>query len=107
MLSDITLSVAGHTFSLSNSQLLIVAAVLLVGAGIMLAFSKNRRVVVKRSVATDELYAQLGRIAEALERLSNQLIERIIPQPSQKIETPAPANRSGEGHTVAYSMFGR
>jgi hypothetical protein len=88
----------------------------------LLAFGRNRRVVVSRSVATDELYMQLGRIADAMERLANQSSDRIIAERSQRveaerlqrIEAPAPPpppppklNEEPQPHTVAYSMFGR
>jgi hypothetical protein len=124
MLSVTSFSIAGHTFTISAYQLLIAAGVLLVIAAVLLAFGRNRAVVMKRSAATDELYMQLGRIADAMERLANQSSDRIIAERSQRveaersqrIEAPAPPpppplppklNEEPQPHTVAYSMFGR
>jgi hypothetical protein len=110
MLSDTSFSIAGHTFAISNFQLLIAAALLLGVAGLLLAFSRSRRVTLKRSVATDELYMQLGRIAEALERIANQSSDRIIAEASRRVETPPPTpptKLSEETHGIPYSMFGR
>jgi len=113
MLSVTSFSIAGHTFTIYTYQLLIAAGVLLGIAALLLAFGRNKHVVVKRSVATDELYMQLGRIADALERLANQSSDRIIAERSQRIEAqapppPPPPKVNEETHaTVAYSMFGR
>jgi len=114
MLSVTSFSIAGHTFTISTYELLIAAGVLLGIAAVLLAFGRNRGVVVKRSVATDELFMQLGRIADALERLANQSSDRIIAERSQRMEaaappplTPPPPQVNEDKHTVAYSMFGR
>jgi hypothetical protein len=107
MLSDTSLTIAGHTFAISNLQILIAAALLLGLAALLLAFSRSRRVIVKRSVATDELFAQLGRIAEALERIANQTPDRIIAEASRRMETPPPAKLNEAAHTTPFSIFGR
>jgi hypothetical protein len=115
MLSVTNFSIAGHTFTISAFQFLIAAGVLLGIAAVLLAFGRNKGVVVKRSVATDELYMQLGRIADALERLANQSSDRIIAERSQRMEAPAPPLptppppkvNEETPHTVAFSMFGR
>jgi hypothetical protein len=119
MLSVTSFSVAGHTFTVYAYQLLIAAGVLLGIAALLLAFGRNRGVVVKRSVATDELYMQLGRIADAMERLANQSADRVIAErlqrvEVQRVEAPAPPpppppklSEEPQPHTVAYSMFGR
>ena len=60
----------------SAFQLLVAGALLLGIATLLLALSRERRVSVKRSAATDELAVHMVRIADALERIANQTTER-------------------------------
>ena len=75
----------------SAFQLLVAGALLLGTATLLLALSRERRVSVKRSAATDELAVHMVRIAEALERIANQtpnahtsplLVTKSEPKPS-------------------------
>jgi len=88
-------------------QLLIAGGLLLGVAAFLLALSRERRVSMKRSVVTDELTVHTGRIAEALERIANQVNERAHLAGSHKREQPEPERASEEAHHIAYSMFGR
>jgi len=75
----------------SAFQLLVAGALLLGIATLLLALSRERRVSVKRSAATDELAVHMVRIAEALSasrikppnaRTSPLLVTRSEPKPS-------------------------
>ena len=111
MLTDPMINAAGHF--VSAFQLLTVGALLLCAAAILLAYRRELKLSVRRSTTTDELYDQLVRIANALERIANQPSDSLIAAASHKVDRPAVeapeprAERSGEQHHVAYSMFGR
>jgi hypothetical protein len=89
--------------NLSGFQFLVAGALLLGVAALLLALSRERRVSVKRSAMTDELAVQMGRIADALERIANYRA-RLAPRRQIRTETE---RADEEAHRVAYSMFGR
>ena len=91
----------------SAFQLLVAGALLLGIATLLLALSRERRVSVKRSAATDELAVHLVRIAEALERIANQTTERAHLAASRHQVRTETERANEEAHRVAYSMFGR
>lgn len=113
MLSDTGIHIAGH--AITGLQFLGVGALLLAIAALLLAFSRERRTTLKRSMVTDELSIHLGRIADALDRIANQPSERSAwrasrPRsevlPGKRDEQPAEASPEAY-HGVSYSMFGR
>ena len=99
---------AGPAIALpSGFQLLVAGALLLGVATLLLALSRERRVSVKRSAMTDELAVQMGRIAEALERIANHTRERTrLTASGRQIRTET-ERADEEAHRIAYSMFGR
>lgn len=112
MLTDPTISIAGH--AVTTFQLLATGALLLCAAAILLAYRRELRLTVRRSVTTDELFDQLLRIANSLERIANQASDSAIVQASRRSEQPAAAPEpqpqaepARHEHHVAYSMFGR
>ena len=122
MPSDTVFSIGGHTIHFPSLYLLLAGMVLLTIAGFLLGLSRGRRMVLQRSVRTEELVAQLGRIAESLERIGDQPAYRLIAEASRQSEvesTPAPEpaamlepaaeppSREREGYAIPYSMFGR
>jgi hypothetical protein len=108
MIPDTSIRFAGLT--ITTLQLLGLGGLLLAIAAFLLAFSRERRMAIKRSIVTDELAVQLGRIADSLERVANQASDRAMRKASRQ---PAEASRkepevaSPETHRVAFSMFGR
>jgi hypothetical protein len=108
MLTDPIISVAGHAVTVF--QLLTIGALLLSAGAVLLAFRRELRLSVRRSAASDQMYDQLLRIANALDRLADQASDAAIAKASRRMErtsadtakTPTRENR----HT-AYSMFGR
>ena len=118
MPSDTVFSVGGHTIHFSSLYLLLAGMLLLTVAGFLLGLSRGRRMVLQRSVRTEELVAQLGRVADSLERIGNQPAYRLIAeasrevvsppvsQPAQMLE-PAAEPPSREPFSIPYSMFGR
>lgn len=100
-------SLAGHTFSVSILQLLVASAVLLAAAAFLLLLSRKNRVVVQRSLLTDEMMLHLSRIADALERQAMQSSARVIETAHPRSEGPLQPALSAEAHTIPYSMFGR
>lgn len=106
----ISIALGIPAISLSNFsafQLLIAGALLLAVAALLMALSQERRVSLKRSVATDELAVHLTRIAEALERVANQTTERAHLAASRRQVKTDTERADGEAHRIAYSMFGR
>jgi hypothetical protein len=91
----------------SAFQLLVAGALLLGIAALLLALSRERRVSVKRSAATDELAVHMVRIAEALERIANHATERAHLTASRRQVKTETERADEEAHRIAYSMFGR
>lgn len=105
MLSDLHLTIAGH--SISSNELLIAGAVLLCAAAFLLAVARRNRVMLQRSVVTDEVMILLGRIADAAERIANQPAASAIAAAAGTEHAPAPSKLSERSHTIPYSIFGR
>src|SRR5262249_30738256 len=95
--------------AVSSFQLLVVSASLLVFASLLLLFRpRQTKVVVQRSLLTDELFVLLARVADALERQS--AIEESRYANTLASKTPADsraAEASASGQAMPYSMFGR
>ena len=67
MQSEFVLSLGRYTLTITSFELLAACAILLATSAILLLLSRKNRVVVQRSLLTDELLAYLSRIASALE----------------------------------------
>ena len=107
MLSDTFVSFGSHTMRLST-LLFLIGGVLLFGMAAFLGgVIRGRRVSVQRSATTDELNVQLGRIAEALERIVNRPADHFIAEASQATESTAEAKAETPERSIPYSMFGR
>jgi len=106
MLSDTGITLAGHTFT---TMQLVVAGVLLLGAAIVLAFGRAKRLALQRSAVTDEIAIQLGRIAGAVEQLVGEAAARRMmeEQRHRAANATLPPVPGEERHPVSYSMFGR
>ena len=86
-------------------QFLIAGALLLGVAAILMAISREHRISLRRSGVSDELAIHLGRIADALDRISNQSRDRIAAP--QKPENSENLLSSEAPRHISYSMFGR
>jgi hypothetical protein len=93
--------------NLTAFQLLVAGGLFLGVAALLMAFTRERRVSVKRSVVSDELAIHLGRIADALDRIANQSQQRAHLANSRNPENSEAQRASENEHHVAYSMFGR
>lgn len=109
MLSDAKFVLAGH--AISSLDLLLGAALLLCIAAFLLAIARrNHRVSVHPSPVTDEIIIQLGRIADAVERIAYQPLQNNIsalPGTSSYPPKAVAAPPEPEPRPVPYSMFGR
>ena len=109
MLSDAKFVIAGHP--ITSLDFLIAAALLLCAAAFLMAAARrNRRVSLHPSPVTDEIIIQLGRIAEAVERVASQPLQNNIPvspgiDHHHQVAATGPAEPSPL--TIPYSMFGR
>ena len=106
MLSVLMVGFPKSVSEISSFQLLIAGGLLLGVAAFMLALSRERRVSIRRSAASDELTIQLARIADALEWFASNPNSR--PHVADRLQpnsvTPADIEQP---HSVSYSMFGR
>jgi len=122
MPSDTVVSIGGHTLHFSSLYLWLIGMLLLALAGFLFGLSRGKRVVLQRSVRTEELVAQMGRIADSLERIGNQPAYRLIAEassrPTSEVELPPAPEPTGtlepaaepparEPFSIPYSMFGR
>ncbi len=103
MLSDSGITFAGHT--ITTVQLL-GAGIVLLSVALLMALAGAKRISVQRSVVTDEIAIQLGRIADTLDRIGGEAISRNILQNARSSELPPPKT-SEQSHPISYSMFGR
>jgi hypothetical protein len=105
MLSDTGITFAGHTITIM--QLLSVGGLLLAVAAALLALARGRRVALQRSVVTDSITIDLGRIAAALEQIAAEATARRLTEEKQKASiAPPPVVDEGK-YPVSYSIFGR
>jgi hypothetical protein len=105
MLSDSSLSIAGHT--ISSLELLIAGALLLCAAAFLLAVSRRNRVTLQRSAVSDEIAILLGRIADAAERMADQPGGPSLAAAAGTDRAPAPVKLTERSHAIPYSIFGR
>jgi hypothetical protein len=111
--SEFVFSLGRHTFTVSSFELLAACAILLAASAVLLLLSRRNRVVVQRSLLTDELMAHLSRIADALEnqaaRGPDPGIAEAIRRMDERLQAglPVAAKSSTDARTIPYSMFGR
>jgi len=104
MLSDAGITLAGYT--ITTFRLLIAGGVLL-GFAILLAVARRKRIALQRSVVTDEIAIQLGRIATAVEQLAGEAAARRTMEERKLSNVTLPPTPGEEKLPVSYSMFGR
>lgn len=105
MLSDAGITLFGHT--ITTMQILLAGAGLLC-AGLLLALMRAKHIALRRSVVTDEIAIQLGRIATAVEQLAGEAAARRIREERAAVNSVTlPPAVGEEKHPVSYSMFGR
>jgi hypothetical protein len=105
MLSDPGITLAGHTITMF--QLLLAGGVLLGAAALLLALAHGKRIALQRSVVTDEMAIQLGRIADSLEHLANETAVWRQAATTRQSTVSLPPKPGEEAHPISYSMFGR
>jgi hypothetical protein len=104
MLSDPGITLAGHTITTME---LLLAGLLLLCAASILALARGKRVALQRSFVSDQLGADLERIASALEQLAGEATARRLMEEKQRASVTLPPVEGEEKHPVSYSMFGR
>jgi hypothetical protein len=107
MLSDTFVTFGSHTMRLSTLLILIGSVLLLAMVAFLAGLIRGRRILVQRSAATDELNAQLARIADALERIVNRPADYFIAEASRAVEPAPEAKAETQERSIPYSMFGR
>jgi len=106
-------SLGKHTITISSFELLAACAILLAVSAFMLFLSRKNRIVVQRSLLTDELMTHLSRIADALEnqalRGTDPGIAEAIRRMDERLQAnlAPPAKPDTDARTIPYSMFGR
>jgi hypothetical protein len=86
---------------------LLLAGLLLLCAASILALARGKRVALQRSFVSDQLGADLERIASALEQLAGEATARRLMEEKQRASVTLPPVEGEEKHPVSYSMFGR
>lgn len=108
------IQIAGRV--VTSVQLLITGALLLCAAAILMGYRRDLKTTLPQSAVTDRLAKDLGRIANALERITEQpgdatIREAARTSPAKRATTveaePEAEPASEEAHRVAYSIFGR
>lgn len=108
MLSDHLITIAGHSFTITSHDVLMICISLATGLLFWTAlyFSRKRIVVLKRSPGVEQLTFELCRIADALERIANRPADEAISAASRRHQqTQASPPRDSKGNS--YSMIGR
>jgi hypothetical protein len=86
---------------------------LLAGSGLLcfvllFVLARGKRIALRRSVVTDEIAIQLGRIAAAVEQLAGEAAaRRVMEENKQRANVTLPPAVGEEKHPISYSMFGR
>jgi hypothetical protein len=111
--SEFVFSLGRYSFTITSFELLAACAILLAASALLLLLSRRNRVVVQRSLLTDELMAHLSRIADALEtqaaRGPDHSVAEAIRRMDERLQTSLapPPKPNTETRTIPYSMFGR
>lgn len=104
MLSDAGITLFRHT--ITTMQLLLAGSGLLC-AVLLFVLARGKRIALGRSVVTDEIAIQLGRIAAAVEQLAGEAAARRIMEEKHRASVTLPPAVGEEKHPISYSMFGR
>jgi hypothetical protein len=109
LLSESIFKIYALISHVGSFQLMAAGALLLAVAALLLAMAGKRRVVLSRSMVTDELLLQLGRIADAMEGPSKRNADRIIAAASEPAlsQPPVPPKMTEQTRHILYSVFGR
>ncbi len=107
MLSDQTISFAGRSITITNHELLLLLGAILVCLFLWSAFYFSRKhvVILRRSSGTDQITYELSRIADALERIANQPVDKVIQSAAQPRQQSEPLSERSK--SAAYSIFKR
>jgi hypothetical protein len=137
MLSEVTISIAGHTHTFPSLYLVAGCLVVLLVFGLIVASATAGRIKQKQNDATEVFAIQLERIGDALDRMVIQNAARATNEPTRRSEVappgraplaeatepvssarasemfpsekeqPADTVAKGTTRPVAYSIFGR
>ena len=105
---DHIFGIAGRSISITGHDVFMTGVSVVIGLVSWAAFyfSRKQIVVLQRSRGTDQVAFELARIADALERIANRPVDRMIAAAARRqVQAQPPAQRESQG--VAYSMFGR
>jgi len=108
MLSDFVINIAGRSFTITSHDIFMTMVSVITGVIFWAAlyFSRKRIVLLKRSSGTDQVAAELSRIADALERIANRPADRAIAAAMRRQnQVEPPLRREPKG--IVYSLFGR
>src|SRR5258708_36663588 len=107
MLSDQTISFAGRSITITNHELLLLVGAILVCLFLWSAFYFSRKhvVILRRSIGTDQITYELSRIADALERIANQPVDKVIQSAAQPRQKSGPMSERAK--SAAASIFKR
>ena len=93
-------------FTITTMQLWLAGSALLC-FGLLVALARGKRIALRRSVVTDEIAIQLGRIASAVEQLAGEAAALRILEERRSSNVTLPPAVGEERHPISYSMFGR
>jgi hypothetical protein len=91
MLSEVTITIAGHTHTFPSLYLVAGLLVVLLVFGLIAASITAGRIKQKQNDATEVFAIQLERIGDALDRLVSQNAARVVNEMRQRPETSSPA----------------
>jgi uncharacterized ion transporter superfamily protein YfcC len=104
MLSDAGITFFGHT--ITTIQLLLTGSGLLCVA-LLMTLARGKRIAVQRSVVTDEIAIQLGRVASAVEQLAGEAAARRMMDAKLPMNATLPPAVGEEPRPIPFSIFGR
>jgi hypothetical protein len=90
MLSEVTISFAGHTHTFPSLYLVAGSLVVLLVFGLIVASATAGRIKQKQSDATELFAIQLERIGDALDRMVSQNAVRATNEPTRRPEVAPP-----------------
>src|SRR5256885_4974492 len=102
MLSDAGITFFG--FTITTMQLWLAGSTLLC-FGLLVALARGKRIALRRSVVTDEVAIQLGRIAAAVEQLAGEAAALRLLEERQKSYATLPPAVGGARHPNSDSLF--
>ena len=91
----------------TSFQLLVAGGALLVFAAVLLGLRRRTRVMVERSLLTDELLIYLGRIADALEHPRTSSTDDVTVAVMRRMEEMGNAKANGKVREMPFTMLGR